>query len=311
MWPETSSSVPWDPPRGSSVPQAETPTRHLARPEHRKPSPENASCNDKKSNSMISGGLEREMRGQKEIDETQAPMQETSVKKTTVINQPNDSKEGELDDIWMKFVFGGNGEDEDIEYRTSAAGELHTMVDCVSSSSLRANPPSEIPEYFSNTRKRQEDSPTFSTLVHKSNDSQSPLQPKYINSGRRNLIERHHEHAEHAASDPQLCNHSSLSVCGPLREDSEGIPILHTRHQDGGHHGRSYMHRNNDSGRYSWNAHSQHFKPSYDTPSSELESVSMVAIANSQACSPTSPNKSPISNAKRKVVFEMPRPFSG
>jgi hypothetical protein len=251
MWPETSSSVPWDPPRGSSVPQAETPTRQLACPENRNSSPEISLYNHERPSYRTSAPPKRQMSGQKEskeIDEIQAHKLKTAAKKAIVMKQPNDSKEEELDDIWMKFVFGGDGEDEDIESRTCAGGELGTKVESVSSSSLRANPPSEIRDYSLNHRKRQEDSPTFSTLVHKSNDSQSPLQPKYINSGRRNLID-------------------------------------------------------------SSKAHSKDIDLPHDTPSSERDSVSMVAIANSQACSPTRPNKSPLQTPKRKVVFEMPRPF--
>ncbi|KAM3079309.1 hypothetical protein ACMFMG_005743 [Clarireedia jacksonii] len=189
MWPETSSSVPWDPPRGSSFSQTEPPTLHLARREHGKDLPKTSLCNYEQPSYKTFDLSQEQVRRRTEIDNKQAPTVKTAVKEAIVINQPSGSTE-EPDDIWMKFVFGENNEDVDIKERTRTDGELDPNINPTSSSSWRVNPPSEMSKYSLNRGKGQGDSQTFSTFVHNSNDSQSPLEPKYIYSGRRNLVER-------------------------------------------------------------------------------------------------------------------------
>lgn len=298
MWPETSSSVQWDPPRGSSVLQAENPTLHSAHHEHRDISVEKSFCNHEKSSHKALNIPEGQVRSQTKIDETQPPILKTSAKEAIVMNKQTDSKEEEPDNIWMKFVFGGNDEDEDID----------PSVGPPSPSLVPKHPRSDMPEYFLKRRKSHEDSPTFSTFVHNSNDSQNPLQPKYISSGRRNLMQRPHEHTRDMTSVPQTSNSTKFSLSVPQLNESQCSPILKMRHQDGGHNGRSYIDRDGESESHASKAHSKNFDLPHDTPSSKRDDISMIAIANSQGF-PSTLDKSPLPNPKRKVVFEKQHTF--
>ncbi|TGO52932.1 hypothetical protein BOTNAR_0309g00150 [Botryotinia narcissicola] len=278
----TSSSVPWNPPRSSSPCIARhSHSKFLSSPCSNTFPVQQPSIANKKPAELEETAINRDQISM--ADRTSSKIKDCP---TQVIQ-----KKANQNELWMKFVFDDASEEEDpvLEKTTSIGRKLE----------------------------KREPSPTFSTFVHNSVDSESPLQPRYVaQASSRNTWQdtQQRNTSAHRNEFGQSSNYSTFAYQSSVNHDpvGEAAQTKSTKYPYEKRHDQTY--RNLGSNNRTSMADSTNFRiPNANTSSSpKTDSLSMMAVSGSQINAPTTTTRRKfLLEPHRKIVFTEPRPFIG
>lgn len=287
----TSSSIPWDPPQNSS-PALATPY-------------ENKFINSFRP--KASPLEQRPIVTRQIVEPEETTLQHGQIilpdqNPNTMKDDPerNAQKKTDQNELWMKFVFDEASEDDSVLSQKTISTRI-VSKGCRSKSSEGANTRTAA-SWLPVVHEMREPSPTFSTLVHNSVDSESPLRPRYgapVNdrSTRENSQLESNEASDYATNlsiNFSTLAHQSNDYCSPKPPTRP----------------RGTPHPSKDGRQIAYSTNSKTANPS-NSSSSEPESVSMIAVPGSQVDVSESTQSRSSLGTRRKVVFTKPQPFVG
>ncbi|KAF7887533.1 hypothetical protein EAF00_009827 [Botryotinia globosa] len=280
---KTSSSVPWNPPRSSSPCIARhSHSKFLSSPCSNTFQVQQPSIANKKTAELEETAINRDQISM--ADQTSSKIKNCP---TQVIQ-----KKAEQNELWMKFVFDDASEEEDpvLKKTTSIGRRLE----------------------------KRELSPTFSTFVHNSVDSESPLQPRYVaQASSRNTWQdpQQRNTSAHRNEFGQSFNYSTFAYQSSVNNDSLGAAARNKSTPYPYEVKHDQNNRNLGSNNRISIADSTNFRiPNASASSSpKTDSLSMMAVSGSQtnASTTTTTQRKSLLVPHRKIVFTKPQPFIG
>lgn len=223
-------------------------------------------------------------------------------------------KETDQNELWMKFLFDEDSEDEG----TTSKKGTSTRIGLEKSS---GKPPRD--GNFGMTlshspaikeKRKGEPSPTSSTYVHNSIDTENPLQPRYFAPTRTRAIRQNSQVGDNGAVDDEINQSSGFSTYNRQFEENHNPPMPFARARNPPYMEKQYQlnrdlsTENSASVAHSTNSNIANLNSS---TSSEPESVSMIAVPGSQVDIPGSTPTGSFLRTQRKVIFTKPQPFMG
>ncbi|TGO40481.1 hypothetical protein BHYA_0036g00140 [Botrytis hyacinthi] len=277
----TSSTIPWNPPRSSSP--------CIARHSHSKflSSP----C----SNAFLAQQPPIVNRNPAELEETAVNRDQISMADQTsskIKDCPTEviQKKADQNELWMKFVFDDASEEEDpvLEKTTSIGRKLE----------------------------KREPSPTSSTFVHNSVDSESPLQPRFVaQASSRNIWQdlRQRNTSAHRNEFGQSSNYSTFAYQSSVNHDPVGAAAQNKSTPYPYEKKHDQTNSNLGSNNRTSIADSTNFRvPNASTSSSpKTDSLSMMAVSGSQINTSTTTTQRSFLEPHHKVIFTKPQPYIG
>ncbi|KAA8565200.1 hypothetical protein EYC84_010936 [Monilinia fructicola] len=118
-------------------------------------------------------------------------------------------KETDQNELWMKFLFDEDSEDEG----TTSKKGTSTRIGLEKSSEKRKGEPS----------------PTSSTYVHNSIDTENPLQPRYFAPTRTRAIRQNSQVGDNGAVDDEIDQSSGFSTYNRQFEENHNPPMPFAR----------------------------------------------------------------------------------
>ncbi|KAF7880715.1 uncharacterized protein EAF01_011984 [Botrytis porri] len=282
----TSSSVPWDPPRSSS-------------PYINRPSQSNILDNPWSIAPTVQQ-LPIPTRQTTELEETapqhdQVTLPDQTSSKVKDCPTENMQKKADPNELWMKFVFDDASEEEDTvpEKTTSTGYELEKM----------------------------EPSPSFSTFVHNSVDSERPLRPRYVAQASNCITWQDPQQRNDSVSRNEFGQSSNYStfayysssnydpVGAATRNKSTPYPSERKYHQTSRDSGS-----NNRAPESGVNFTNPRVSNTSNSSSPKTDSLSMMAVSgyqiNTSTTTKTTTQRSFL-EPHRKILFTKPQPFIG
>ncbi|TGO19030.1 hypothetical protein BTUL_0006g00630 [Botrytis tulipae] len=278
----TSSSVPWNPPRSSSPCIARhSHSKFLSSPCSNTFLVQQPSIANKKPAELEETAINRAQISM--ADQTSSKIKDCP---TEVIQKKADQNE-----LWMKFVFDDSSGEEDpvLEKTTSVGRKLE----------------------------KRKLSPTFSTFVHNSIDSESPLQPRYVaQASTRNTWQDplQGNSSVYRNEFGQSSSYSTFAYQSSVNHDPVGAAARNKTTPYPYEERYDQTYRNLGSNNRTSIADSTNFRiPNANTSSSpKTDALSMMAVSGSQInASTTTTQRRSLLEPHRKIVFTKPQPFLG
>ncbi|KAK8903454.1 hypothetical protein QC760_007927 [Botrytis cinerea] len=278
----TSSSIPWNPPRSSS-PGITRPfhSNFVSSPCSKVPPIQQTPTSTRQTTEFEKTALQHN-----QIPKTDQNLGIIEESPTKGVQRKVDQNE-----LWMKFVFDEASEEKDAVLRktTSTGFELE----------------------------KREPSPAFSTFVHNSVESESPLQPRYVTQANSRITWQDPQQGNSSVyrnEFGQSSNYSTIAYQSSVNHDPVGAAARNksTPHPlEGKHHQTS---RDSGSNNRTSAVDSTNFGISNSSTSSspKTDSLSMVAVSGSQInTSTTTTTQRSFLEPHCKVIFTKPQPFIG
>ncbi|KAF7947168.1 uncharacterized protein EAE97_004417 [Botrytis byssoidea] len=280
----TSSSVPWNPPRSSSPCIARhSHSKFLSTPCSKTFLVQQPSIANKKLAEFEETATNRDQISM--ADQTSSKIKDCP---TQVIQKKADPNE-----LWMKFVFDDASEEENtvLKKTTSIGRKLE----------------------------KREPSPTFSTFVHNSIDSESPLQPRYVaQASARNTWQdpQQGNSSVYRNEFGQFSNYSTFAYQSSVNRDPVGAAVRNRSTPCPYEEEYDQANKNSGSNNRTSIVDSTNFRiPNASISSSpKTDSLSMMAVSGSQinaSTTTTTTQRKSLLEPHRKIVFTKPQPFIG
>ncbi|KAI9644185.1 hypothetical protein NHQ30_007539 [Ciborinia camelliae] len=291
-----SSSIPWDPPQNSSPGTTEPCQRKFTEsPQSKTFSPQ--------QNPTLSG---------KTVEPKDTTIQHSQIM-WSKLNQDSDrikdcpaksvQKETDQNELWMKFVFDEDSENEDVLSKKTISTRAGANID------MTTNRLPAIREKL-----KEEPSPTFSTFVHNSVESESPLQPRYVAPTNSRGILKNHQLEDNRVPEDEITQSSGFSTYVHQSNDNYR-PLSPSARARGHPHKEKHYQVNGDSGANNRTSVAYPTNSNIPNPSSPLssesQSVSMIAVPGSQIDVSEPTRRRSFLGTQEKVIFTKPRPFVG
>ncbi|KAF7918273.1 uncharacterized protein EAE98_009885 [Botrytis deweyae] len=277
----TSSSIPWNPPRSSSPCKA--------RNSHSK------FLNDPWSEALPFQQTPITSRQTTELKET-APQHDQIIMQDQTFGKVKDcptqgiQEKTDPNELWMKFVFDDVSEEE------------NTLVGNTTSTGF------ELEE--------REPSPTFSTFVHNSIESESPLQPRYVAqaSSRINWQDTQQRNSKVYRNEfGQSPNYSTLAYQSSVNHDPIGAAARNKStpypYEEKRHVARGDLSTDNLTSEV--NLKNSSIPNTSTSSSSKTDSLSVMAVSGSQINTSSTTTLGSFLEPHHKVIFTKPQPFIG
>ncbi|KAF5875149.1 uncharacterized protein Bfra_003602 [Botrytis fragariae] len=280
----TSSSIPWDPPRSSSpCITSRSHSKFLSNPW---------------SEALPVQQTPIDSRQITELKEA-APQHDQIIMRDQTFGKVKDcptqgvQKKTDPNELWMKFVFDDISEEEDmvLEKTTPAGFELE----------------------------EKEPSPSFSTFVHNSVDSESPLQPRYVaQASNRNTWQDTLQRNSSARGDefgPSPL-YSTFACHSIINRDPVGAAVRNKStpypHETKHHQTNRNLSSNNCASESAVDSTNSRIPTDSTSSSPKTDSLSMMAVSGSQInTSTTTTQRRFFLEPHRKILFTKPQPFIG
>ncbi|TGO55422.1 hypothetical protein BCON_0092g00050 [Botryotinia convoluta] len=278
----TSSSIPWDPPR--------SPSPCITRPSQSK------FLSSPWSIAPLAQQLPISIRQTTDLKET-APQHDQIIMQDQTFGKVKDcptqgvQKKTDQNELWMKFVFDDASEEED------------TILEKTKSTRVE--------------HEKGEPSPTFSTFVHNSVESESPLQSIYVAQANSCITWQDPKQGNSSAyrnEFSQSSNYSTLAYQSSVNHDPVGAAARNKStpypYEEKRHNARRDLSTNNCTSVVD----SKNFKISNASISSspKMDSLSMMAVSGSQTnTSTTTTQRRSFLEPCHKILFTKPQPFIG
>ncbi|KAB8290222.1 hypothetical protein EYC80_011091 [Monilinia laxa] len=223
-------------------------------------------------------------------------------------------RETDQNELWMRFVFDEDSEDDGIPAKniTSTRTGLGTS---------RGKPPSygNFDMTFSHSsvideKREGKPSPASSTFVHNSVDTENSLQPRYFAPTQSRAMRQNLQLGENGAVEEDISQFSEFSTSVPQFKESCSPPMPSARARNTLYIEKQYrVNRDSNTENYASVVPpiNSYISKLNSAPSSEPESVSMVAVPGSQMDISGSTLMGSFLGRQRKVIFTRPQPFVG
>ncbi|QSZ32862.1 hypothetical protein DSL72_002442 [Monilinia vaccinii-corymbosi] len=302
----TSSSISWDPPRSRSP--------NIAGPYQR-----NFIESPQYKTSHLKQGLTV---SRQSIDPEKTSLQHDEIFVSKSGHNPDEindcsaksiQKETDENELWMKFVFDEDSQDEGVPSKKATSTKTGSRKNRSKAPRDKSFDVTTSHSPVKHEKGKLEPSPTFSTFAHNSVDTESPLQPRFVAPTRSRAIWQNPQLGENGALDV-TSQFSGFSAYTHQSKENYNLPMPSVP-ASGTRYAEKPRQVNTDSGTKSRASvvHPTNFNVSTPngSPSSELESVSMIAVPGSQVDISEPTLRRSFLGTQRKVIFTKPRVFVG